>query len=431
VTGELVDQPERTSLWRNRDYMSWWTGTAISLTGTSVSEMAFPLLVLFSTGSVAKAGLISAAERLGALATTLWGGALADRVSRKVILICGPLLQAIVMGIVAVSVLSGHISMPLLVAAALAGGMIAGVGDGATIPALRRLVPAEQFAARSAQEQGRQMVAQFIGSPLAGFLFSLARSLPFVVDAVSYVFASLGSALIRRPLGPDRLEGDERQSVMTDIREGIRFVWAQPYLRFVTVWISVINMLANGFLLLFIAVLVYRGAGPRMVGVASSLVLLGGVAGALLSGRIIERFQARKIFLVAGWAFSAALVLVAVAPSPWEASLATCFAVMVFVPLDAIREAYTVRMVPDGISGRVTAVGDFGFQSLTWIGVLLAGALASRFGTPTALLIFAALSVPLAVASHRVKALEVFQTPVAEVGEVSFQPAGFTDFGGN
>jgi MFS family permease len=54
--------------------------------------VAFPLLVLFTTGSILGAGTIAAAGRIGLLTTMLWGGVLADRYSRRVILVVGPLL---------------------------------------------------------------------------------------------------------------------------------------------------------------------------------------------------------------------------------------------------------------------------------------------------------------------------------------------------
>src|SRR5262245_38417072 len=84
-----TEPPVRTSasLWRNRDYMCWWGGNAVSLLGTNVSNMAFPLLALFSTGSVLNAGIIAAAARVGSLLTLLWGGSLADHRSRRAILV--------------------------------------------------------------------------------------------------------------------------------------------------------------------------------------------------------------------------------------------------------------------------------------------------------------------------------------------------------
>src|SRR4029077_5600700 len=88
------------SLWHSRDYLCWWSGTAFSLVGSNVSAIAFPLLVVFSTGSVFGAGVIAAAGRVGSLVTMLWGGALADRISRRLILVTVPLGQAVIMSLV-------------------------------------------------------------------------------------------------------------------------------------------------------------------------------------------------------------------------------------------------------------------------------------------------------------------------------------------
>src|SRR5215207_7741750 len=59
---DVTAGPDRPpSLWRNWDYMCWWSGNAVSLLGSNLSTMAFPLLAVFSTGSVLNAGIIAAA----------------------------------------------------------------------------------------------------------------------------------------------------------------------------------------------------------------------------------------------------------------------------------------------------------------------------------------------------------------------------------
>ena len=221
------------SLWRNRDYTCWWSGTGFSLIGSYMSVMAFPLLVIFTTGSVFDAGVIAAAGRIGILITTLWGGVLADRFSPRLILLAVPLAQTAIMGVVAWSVYAGHVLIPLLAGASLVDGAMVGIHQGATRPALRRIVPRKQFADRAAQEQGLHQVAMLVGSPLAAFLFTVSRWLPFAADAVSFVFASAGAALIGRPLGPDRTghgvlaaTGDQagRRHIIADVHEGLSFV---------------------------------------------------------------------------------------------------------------------------------------------------------------------------------------------------------------
>jgi MFS family permease len=415
---EQPDRPGRLpSLWRSTDYVGWWTGNTISALGTSVSAIAYPLLVLYATGSVAKAGTISAASLLGTMVTTLWGGALADRISRKAILGYGPLAQGAVLAAVAAAVGSGHVVIGFLVVAALVSGMAAGIVSGAATPALRRIVPKEQLTTATSQMMGRDLGAELIGTPLGGVLFAVARWFPFAGDAVSFVFASIGALLIRRPLGPDRSDSDQRNTMRQDIAAGIGFVRRQPFVRFTVVWASLVNMVAQAFTLLFIALIRYRGGGPTEVGVISAIALIGGVAGATVGPAIAQRVRARLVMYVAAWAFTAAFALAAVVPRPWEIGGVVMVAMFTMVPLNVILQAYLVRVVPDEFSGRVAAVGRFGIGTLEWTGPLIAGLLASLFGVPGAVI---ALMVPMAVltlALHVTKSLAILDVPAASIGD--------------
>jgi MFS family permease len=410
--------PKPPPLWRNRDYLGLWGGDAVSSLGTSMSAIAYPLLLLFATGSVADAGVITAANMLGALLTTLWGGALADRVSRKALLLFSPLIQAAAVGTVAVLVQRGYTPIALLAVAASVGGLAGGVRNAARTPALRRVVPKEQMTVASSQVQGRDMAAQFFGSPLGGLLFSVARWLPFGADALSFLFSSLGAALIRRPLGPDRAEDrTEHRSVPADVREGLQYVRTVPFLRFIATWTPAINMIAGAYFLLFIAILRYRGASPTTIGLANSIALVGGVTGAVIGPMILRRVRAKLLFLAGGWIFTGAALLTAVLPTPWEIGCAVFLVMLAVVPLNAALEAYQVRLVPDQFSGRVSAVVGFGAQALQWVGPLVAGVLADSFGPPAATLVVAASLVPVSVVAHLTKSLDLLNTPVEDVQE--------------
>jgi MFS family permease len=406
-------------LWRNRDYLCLWTGEAVSSLGTSMSTIAYPLLVLFATGSVARAGFVTAASMLGTVISTIWGGVLADRISRKAMLVCAPLVQAAAVGTVALLVVRGHPSIVALAVAAAAGGLAEGVRDGARVPALRRIVAKEQMAVASSQVQGRDITARFLGGPVAGVLFAVARWIPFGADAASFLFSSLGAVLIRRPLGPDRAVGPvgPRSGLLADAREGLRYVAGVPFLRFIAIWTSAINMIGGAYFLLFIALLRYRGAGPETIGVDNSIALIGGIAGALAGPALLRRVPAKVVFLAGGWIGAVGAVLTAVAPAPWEVGCSVFIVMLVLVPLNAILQSYQVRLVPDEISGRVGAVVGFGAQGLMWLGPLAAGLLADNFGPPTAGLIVAACLLPTMGIAHLVKSLDVLSTPVEEVGE--------------
>jgi MFS family permease len=261
------------------------------------------------------------------------------------------------------------------------------------------------------------MAAQLFGSPLGGLLFTVTRWLPFGADAVSFAFSAIGAALIRRPLGPEPAEQPDRPSMLADIRAGIRFVRAVPFLRFLALWAPVVNLLGNGFFLLFIAILKYRGASATTIGLANSIALVGGVAGAVVGPMLLKRVRAKLVFLAGGWILAGSILITAVLPAPWQIGLAIFLVMFVIVPLNASLDAYEVRIVPDEYSGRVSSAMMFGATALTWAGPLLAGVLADAVGPTAAAAVFGLAVIPLAVIAHLARSLNLLNTPVGEVAE--------------
>jgi hypothetical protein len=302
---------------------------------------------------------------------------------------------------------------------ALISGLVGGVRSGVVLPSLRRIVPRDQYAARAAQEQGQEMAAQLAASPLAALLFTAARWLPFGLDAVSFFFASLGAALIRTPLGPDRSVRAERRNVLVDIRAGFGIIGRNAFLRYSTGWVAVTNLVGNCFMLLLVALLHERGATPTVIGVTNAGVLAGGIAGAFCAAAILRRFKALHVFQAGGWIYVVSLSLAAILPVPWEIGLAAAAFTFASVPTVTVWESYTARLVPDELTGRVGAASAFCAQSLTWIGLLLAGWLASEWGATAAALCFAAVLIPFAIAAHVARSISLYREPLNEVAELA------------
>lgn len=412
------------SLWRDRDYLYWWSGNGLSTLGTSVSTLAFPLLMLYTTGSATQAGTITVLHMLGKLATLAVGGALADRVSRRAILCLVPLAEAASMAGVALLVFRGDPSVLALDALALVGGLAAGLKIGVSTPVLRRIVPKEQIADATAQSMGRDMVVQLVGAPLGGLLYSMARWIPFLFDAVSFVFITLSSLLIRRPLGPDRrADGERRTGLAADMRDGLRLIRRSDYLVFTLAWGALLNTVAQGLTLLFIVLVRHRGGGPTAVGVATSLAVAGGVIGAVAGPWLMRRLGARRVLLLSAWVFVASFAVVALVPQPWQIGLVLMFGMTSMVPMNVVIESYEVRLVPDAYLGRVAATGQFFFQAMQWIGPLAAGVLADALGVEAAVLILAVAMALLAIALHTARRqLSVLDIPLAEVAELPAPP---------
>lgn len=410
-------------LWRNRDYAGWWAGNTLSALGTSVSTISYPLLVLATTGSASQAGLIGSANLFGITVTALYGGVLADRVSRRAILLIGPLVQAVVLVAVTVLVYGGHTAMAVLVASALISGLASGIVMAAGTPALRRIVPAEQLPAANGQAVSRDMIAQLLGAPLGGILFGLARWVPFLADAVSFLFAALGAANIRRPLGPERDAAVAPNSVVKDIGDGLRFVRHQPFLRFVVLMASVLNMVAQAFTLLLIALVAHRGGSPATVGVVTGLLVAGALAGSVVGPTIARRLAGRTLLAGAIWLFAVCVAATALVPAIWAIGTIVFLAQLATVPINVVVMTYVMRLVPDSLLGRVAAVNRFGAYGLEWLGPLLAGLLVALFGASGGMLALLVLIVPLAVLLMISPALNILATPIERVAEIE-EPAG-------
>jgi MFS family permease len=405
----------RGGLWHNRDYIGWLAGETLSTLGTSLSTFAYPLLILFATHSAAKTGIVAAASNIGSLITLLIGGALADRYSRRMLLIVGPLVQAAVVGSVAIAVVAGHVILVHVAAAGLVDGAVVGVTSGASRAALRRLVPSADYAGATAQLYGRDMSVRVAGPPFGGVLFSLSRALPFIGDAFSYLAGVAGVLAIRRSLGPDVTEHEDREPLFRAVKGGLRFLLANPYLRFVAVWAAVMNMLATGLMLLVIFLVRDRGGGAFAIGVTQAIGSVGGIVGALVSARIIRRFAGRSLVIALSWCVAAAAFAMAVVPSPWGVGAPLAVVTVVAVPLNIVLETYEMQIIPDALLGRVTTAIDLAANGLRWVAPLAVAGVVELSSAPTAAVVWGVAFVVVALLVVFNRSLHVLDRPVEQV----------------
>ncbi len=420
-------------LFRNRDYTGWWLGTTVSDFGSALSAVAYPLLILAVTGSAARAGFVGSAEGIGLLITMLLGGALADRYSRRTILIAGPLAQALAVSTVAAAIATGHVNIAQLAAVGFIQGLVSGLAGGADIAALRRVVPAPQLPTAFAQLQGRRMAIRLAGPTTGGFLFAVARWVPFLADAISFLASAAGVALIRRPLGPYQSDhtptpptdspdpspstapADPPEPILTSIRAGFRYIRNSPYLRFLSIWAGVANACLTATLLLVIILVRNHHGSATLVGATTSLGAVGGLAGSFLSPRIARHVPGRRLVISISWLLALGLGAMALIPSAW--AIGALLAAMFFLlgPINVVFDTYEARMIPDALMGRVTSAINFSAVSIRWLGPLAAGYLAAALTPTTATLIIAAVLAATAVSAHIARGLHVLNQPIDRV----------------
>src|SRR5690348_17997767 len=117
--GGALGKPKPARLWGNRNWLLLWSGQLVSVVGTQVSQLAYPLLMLALTDSPAQAGFLSAARTIPYLLLGLPAGALVDRWDRQRVMIVCDAGRALALGSIPVALAFSWLSLGQLYAVAL------------------------------------------------------------------------------------------------------------------------------------------------------------------------------------------------------------------------------------------------------------------------------------------------------------------------
>lgn len=385
------------SLWRNRDYMLLWTGQLVSQAGSGVSGIAYPLLILAMTHSAAKAGFAAALATLPYVIFSLPAGALIDRWNRKRVMIICDAGRAIALGSIPIAYALGHLTLAQIYVVAATEGSLFVFFNIAEVACLPRIVPKEQIPTASAQNEGGSIATLLISPPLGGFLFSIARTVPFLVDAVSYAASVLTLSLIRTRFQGERTA--ERRSLRTEIGEGIAWLWNQKLIRYMAVLTGGLNLTGSASFLCVVVLAQQQGASAPIIGLIGSIASCGGLLGALLAPRIQRRFGFGQVIIGTTWIGALVYPLMAFAPNAVLLGVVLGAAIITGPIYNAVQFGYRLQIIPDELQGRVNSafrLVAFGFQPL---GGALSGVLISAIGAQSTVLAFAAVGFVLAIAT--------------------------------
>ena len=396
LAGTREASPPR-SLWRNRDFMLLWAGQTVSTTGSQVSQIAFPLLILALTRSPAQAGIAGALRSVPYLVFSLPVGALIDRWDRKRVMVLCDAGRAVALGGIPVALALGRLSIAQIYAVSLVEGSLFVFFNIAEVACLPRIVPKEQLPAATAQNQTIWAAASLVGPSLAGALYQVRRMLPFVADAVSYAASVVSLLFIHTEFQGERTARGGR--LWAEVGEGLRWLWEHPLIRYIGFLTGGINFVWAGFPLLVIVLAQGQGAPPFAIGLLFAVEGIGSIAGSIAAVQLQKRLRFGPAIIGSVWAWVVVWPLLAIAPNPALLAVVTGL-LSVSGPLyDVVQFSYRLSLIPDELQGRVNSVFRllaFGFQPL---GFALCGVLIERIGPGATVLVFFAVMLVLAVAT--------------------------------
>jgi MFS family permease len=360
--------------------------SGISNLSDGILQAALPLLATTLTRDPVAVSTLGALAFLPWLLFALPAGTLVDRVNRRTAMAGANVFRGVAVGALAVSVITGHASMPLLYVVAFLLGCAETVYDSAARAMLTGVVTKAQLERGNSLLTTAESVGNiFLGAPVGAWLFAVAVAMPLWVNGTAYLLAAL---LVLTVVGQFRPVRETQTTVRADMTEGLRWLRNHHLLRtlMVTTALSAtIQSMVGGVLVLY--ALQDLGVSERGYGLVLAAAGVGAIIGSMLSPAVTRLLGRTTAMGASGIVSSLGLVAMALWQQPVLATLG--FAVsaggvsMFNVQIMSVRQA----LIPEALFGRVQGA----YRTVIWggipIGTLAGGAVGSWLGLPAVFLI--------------------------------------------
>lgn len=374
------------SLWRNGNFLTFWSGQTLSQFGAQISELAVPVLaVLLLEASEFEVGVLNAANVAAFLLVGLPAGAWIDRLRKRHVMIAADLVRAIALSLVPVLWVSGVLQIWHLVAVAFVLGIATVFFDVSYQSIIPSLVKPSQIGEANGKLQSTYELANIAGPGFAGWLIALVTApLAILATGVTYVVSAIALAFTRDH--EQRRPAEDHAPLLTEIWEGLHFVFTEKLLRRIVGTTSVSNFFSTmSFTLLPIFLLRELGLSPASMGVIFSLGAVGGLLGAIATPRIVGLLGEARAIPVSAISFSVVAMLLPIAaavpafafPLLVAQSFVASFTVLLY---NITQVTFRQRITPPRLLGRMNASVRFVVWGVMPIAALLAGALGTWLG---------------------------------------------------
>ena len=272
-------------------------GQLVSQIGDKFHMLAVAFLVLKTTGSPAKMGLVLFCSVFPGMLLGFISGAFLDRYSRKAIIVGADVARGLIVSVVCILFYHKALSFPVLLGAQVLISVCTAFFDPAIPTIIPQIVDREQLPRANSQTQFVAGISTIIGPVLGGLTVAWAGYLPvFIINAGSYLFSAGFESFIRLPAIERTASG--RTKIVDDIVEGCRYVYRRSSLLIILVMVGVIHFFV-GSIEAVIPVLAtnLKGGGAENIGLIQTCLGLGTVLAALfISLRNIKDREALILF---------------------------------------------------------------------------------------------------------------------------------------
>ena len=373
-----VDKNGNWRSFRHRNFRILFPANALSNIGSWAQRVAQDWLVLeLTNNSGAALGAVTAVQFAPVLLFSLHGGALADRVNKRKLLIATNFfagLSSIVIGLLVITenIQLWHVFL---------GGAFLGVVTALDAPIRQaftsELVGHSDVANAVSLNSANFNAGRLVGPAMSGFLIARFSTGPsFIINGLTYIFVIAALMAMR--------EKDffiqKKEETLGTVREGIRSALARPDLYVVMLLVFFAATFGLNFQI-FNALMATRefGKGPASYGLLGTYIAIGSLTGALLSARL-ERFRTTRFIIKLGIVFSIAVLILSVAPTYTWYSLWLPFCGITALTMLISANSYVQTHTDHAVRGRVMGIYLLIFMGGTPFGSLLIGYLTEAIG---------------------------------------------------
>jgi MFS family permease len=366
---------------RHRGFALLWTAGLISIVGSWMQTVAVGALVISDTGNAIWAVLVAAGAFLpiGLLAPV--GGALADRLPRRLVLALGNLVAGATAAVIAVLVAAGHDNPAALVALVTLQGSASALIMPFQQAILPDLVPKSEFLAAVSLNSAQFNLGRIVGPALAGAtVAAFGYAAAFTANAVSFlaIVAALAFVRLAPPAG-------HSAPLTAALRSGFAAARREPSCWAAIVTIAVVAFLASPFIALVpvMARHLTHGGSTAVAQVTALLTTaqgVGAVAGALCLAPLASYLGRGRLL---GWSLALlppALAAYSASQTPWQGAVTLFIVGLVYICVLSGLSTVVQLRAPEAYRGRILSFFLVALGVAYPVGSLVQGPVIDRIG---------------------------------------------------
>ena len=341
---------------------------------------AGPLLALSLTDDTRLIATVSFAALLPWLVLSLPAGVFLDRHDRHKIMYRANVVRGVVYGIIAIGAARDWLNIYLLIAAMTIAGICELFFDMSSQAILPAIVDEDSLEIANSRLYIAEIVSNgFIGLPFGAWIFVIAIGAPFGINAVALIIAALLVRSIRIKNKPQAAASSN--SFLTDLKQGLNWLWSHDLLRTLAIMLGVANMCAMFAQAVFVKFARDElGLGARGFGLLLAAISIGSILGGLIGEVVSKKLGATTAIILAYVIFGLSDVIPGLFPQIWAVAVSGIVMAIAGTTWNVITVSMRQRLIPADLFGRVNSVYRFIGTGSTAIGALIGGQIAFTFG---------------------------------------------------